>query len=374
MTDMRRSLAAYLTATGWEPPTEAGPHGGLWRNDNYRYAVPVPEPLDDEGPDWELVLDRLALVEESTPLEVERRIRGRMVDVANLRAAKDLVIEDSIPFVAGVSMVRDSWVMLRSCATTSLGARPHIAGNYRRAGDDLMELARMAHTRRGSFIIPIYMPVPAPEHQPDQIAGLTTAPPEPGERRVMRTFAESLSSIESVLVPESEPTAYDVQELIHSGVSHEFAAGLTRILRNEAVAEFTADFEWAALAGPAPSTPRHVTIPAAAASRIESVSRRMRSEKPPRGVEMLTGPIVGVELNSEGTGGVVTIQTFRAARECRVSVNVSAVRLDQSLDWMKQRATALVIGRVRRTGAHLFADRKDGVGLLSHEQLYSESK
>lgn len=373
MTDVRRSLVAYLTATAWQPPAEPGPQGELWRNPDTRYAVPVPEVLDEAGPDWELILDRLALVEKSTPSDVERRIRGRLMDIASLRAANDLVIEDTIPLGAGVSMVRESWVMLRSCATTSLGARPHIAGNYRRAGDELLDLARMAHTRRGSFIIPIYMPVPPPQEQPDQIEGLETAPPEPGERRVMRTFAQSLSMIESVATPEHEPTANDVQELIHHGVSHEFAAGLTRILRNESVAEFSAEFEWAALAGPAPATPRRVAISAHAAPRIERVSRRLKSEKPVRGVEMLTGPIVGVELNNDGTGGVVTIQTFRAARECRVSVNVSAARLDQALDWMKQRDTALVTGRVHRTGAHLFADRRDGIGLLSHEQLYTRS-
>jgi len=372
VTDMKRSLTAYLTAAGWQAPSEPGRQGELWRKLDSRFRVPVPEPLDDDGPDWELVLNRLALVEDSTPQEVERRIRGRLVDVANLRAAKDLVIDDTIPLTAGVSMVRDSWVMLRSCATTSLGARAHIAGNYRRAGDDLIDLARMAHTRRGSFIIPIYMPVPQPQEQPNQIEGLETAPPEPGERRVMRTFAQSLSIIESVVEPEPEPTANDVQGLIYGGVSHEFAAGLTRILRSESVAEFSADFEWASLAGPAPSTPSHIAIPAAAASRIERVSQRLKAVKPVRGIEMLTGPIVGVRRNDDDTGGVVTIQTVRGARQCHVSVNVSRERLDQALDWMKQRETALVTGRVHRTGADLFADKRDGVGLLAHEQLYSD--
>ena len=302
MTDMRRTLVDYLVATGWKPPAEPGRQGELWRRLDSRYRVPVPEPLDDMGPDWELVLDRLAMVEQSTPGDVDRRIRGRLYDIANLRAAKDIIIEDTIPLNAGVSLVRDSWVMLRSCATTSLGARPHIAGNYRRAADELIDLARMAHTRRGSFIIPIYMPVPSPQQQPDQIEGLETAPPESGERRVMRTFAQSLSVIESVLGPEPEPTSNDIQDLIHAGVSHEFTAGLTRILRNESVAEFTAEFEWAASAGPAPAVPTHVAIPAAAASRVERLSRRLKSEKSERGIEMLTGPVVGVQRNDDDTG------------------------------------------------------------------------
>lgn len=371
MTDIRSSLVAYLSATGWEP-SDRGASGELWKHADYRYGVPVPSELDEESPDWELIVGRLAMVEDTTSEEMERRVRGRLIDVANLRAANDIVIEDTIPLTAGVSMVRDSWVMLRSCATTSLGVRAHIAGNYRRAGDELIDLARMAHTRRGSFIIPIYMPVPAPERQPGQIAGLETAPPEQRERRVMRTFAESLSIIEALVQPEPEPTANDVQDLIRAGVSHEFAAGLTRILRNESVAMFSAEFEWAAAAGPVPKTATSVAIPSAAAPRIERISRRLKSEKPARGVEMLTGPVIGVQRNDDDTGGVVTIQTVRATHQCHVSVNVSRERLDQALDWMKDRSTALVTGQVHRTGASLFADRRDGIGLLTDSQLFPE--
>lgn len=372
MTDVRSSLASYLLSTGWKPPKEEGSEGAVWRKTGSRFAVPVPYELDDGGPDWELILDRLGLIEGSDPAEVERRVRRRFMDVANLRAAQDLVIEDTIPFAAGVSMLRDSWTMLRSCATTSMGARAHIAGNYRRTGDDVVSLARMAHTRRGSFIIPIYMPVTEPADEPDQIEGLETAPSEPSERRVMRTFAESLSLVESVVEAEPEPTADSVHDLIRTGVSHEFASSLHRILRSESVEEFTAEFEWASGAGPIPATPRRIAISSEAAERVDRVSRRLKSEKPRRGVEMLTGPIVGVQRDDEDTGGVVTIQTVRGARACHVSVNVSRERLYESLDWMKQRSTALVTGRVHRVGADLFADRTDGVGLLAHEQLQAE--
>jgi hypothetical protein len=372
VTDMRNSLVSFLKSHGWEAPKQPGPEGGLWRKEGSRFAVPVPRKLDDHGPEWELVLDRVGLVEGLPAPDVGRRIRGRLLDVANLRAAKDVVIEDSIPFGAGASMMRESWLMLRSCATTSLGARPHIAGNYRKTGDEIVELARMAHTRKGSFIIPIFMPITEPDEQPDQIAGMETAPPEPYERRVMRTFAESLSIVESVVEAEREPKADDLQDMIRAGVSHEFTAGLHRILKNDSVAEFTADFEWASGAGPVPSTPRRIGISAEAGPRVERVSRRLRSEKSTRGVEMLTGPIVAVQRDDEDTGGVVTIQTVRGARPCHVSVNVSRKRLDQALDWMKQRSTALVTGHVRHAGPTLFSDSRDGIGLLAHEQLYSE--
>ncbi|MGB7979863.1 MAG: hypothetical protein WCF36_03600 [Candidatus Nanopelagicales bacterium] len=372
MTDVRRDLVSYLAAAGWSAAPDQGEQGQLWRKQGSRLAVPVPRELESGGPEWELILDRLARIEESEPNLVEQRIRRRLIDVANLRAANGLVIADTIPYAAGVSMVRDSWTMFRSCATTSLGARPHIAGNYRRTGDSILEQARMAHTRRGSFIIPIYMPVPEPEKQDGIFQGMETAPPESDERRVMRTFAESLSAVQSLMQPEREPTTNDVLEVIHSGVSHEFAASLHRILMNESVAEFSADFEWATAAGPVPSTPRQVEITAAAAERVKRLSRRLKSEKPARGMEMLTGPVVAVQRDDADTGGVVTIQTVRGARPCHVSVNVTRERLDEALDWMKQRATALVTGHIHRTGSNLFCDRRDGIGLLAHEQLRAD--
>src|SRR5436190_5440822 len=115
---MRNSLTSYLRSVGWQPAKEPGPDGTLWRKAGQKFAVPVPNHLDDNGPDWDMILDRLAWVESSDPVEIEARVRRRLVDVANLRAAKDLVIADTIPLFAAVSMIRDSWSMLRSCATT----------------------------------------------------------------------------------------------------------------------------------------------------------------------------------------------------------------------------------------------------------------
>lgn len=369
MTDMRGDLISYLASHGWEVAAAQGAQGQLWRKQGFQLAVPVPEEIQYGGPEWELILDRLARIEESEPETVEQRIRRRLIDVVNLRAANDLVIADTIPYAAGVSMIRDSWTMFRSCATTSLGVRPQIAGNYRRAGDRILDQARMAHTRRGSFIIPIYMPVNEPAVQEGVFEGMETAASEPYERRVMRTFAEALSAVQSVVRSQGEPTTNDVLEVIHSGVSHEFAASLHRILTNESVAEFSAAFEWASAAGPVPSTPAHVEIRAAAAAQVKVLSQRLKLEKSPRGVETLTGPVVAVQRDDADTGGVVTIQTVRGARPCHVSVNVTRERLDEALDWMKQRSTALITGRIHRTGSTLFCDRRNGIGLLAHEQL-----
>jgi hypothetical protein len=364
-------LTAYLQSSGWLAPTEAGPAGGLWKLPGNDLLLPVPHELIADGLDWQRIIERLAEIEGVQVADIAARLEGRLVDVANIRAANDIVIHDTIPYSAGVTMVRESWTMLRAAATTSLGPRAHIR-RYRQSADSIIEVARMAHTRRGSFIIPIYLPLPEPEQPVDALPAedLQTAVPESRERRIMRTFAEALAAVDEIAVqPEKEPNANGIQDLIRSGVSHEFAASLRRVLAEEAVAEFSASFVWAAAGGPAPQTRATVGIPAAATERVKRVAEKLRVAPATQQTEYLSGPIVGVHRDDQDQSGVVTVQVSRNARLAHVSVNVSRARLDEALDWMKARATVVVESRVHRTSSGLIADSMDAVSPLSIHQL-----
>lgn len=303
MPDARERLINYLRAAGWNVPQRDGPSGGLWRDPRSGLGIPVPNVLTEGGLDWEQILLRLARAEDATTTVIANRLTGQLVDIANLRAANDIVIADTIPYKVGVAPVRDSWQMLRSCATTSMGPKAHIR-NYRKTADEIAEEARMGHTKRGSFVIPILMPLPterAPTDAAQPIAGMEeVAAPEPVTRRVMRTFAEALAAMdELVVIPEREPTSDGVFDLVRAGVSHEFTSALARVLTQPAVAEFSATFEWAPGEAPAPRTAPTVAVPSAAAERVERVSRKLRTQAGRRGVEVLTGPVVGVHRTDD---------------------------------------------------------------------------
>jgi hypothetical protein len=254
-----------------------------------------------------------------------------------------------------------------------MGMKAHIR-RYRKTADAIAEEARMGHTKRGSFVIPILMPLPVQWPPPPEQESLTgideVAVPEPETRRVMRTFAESLAAMDEVAItPEQEPTSDDLHDLICAGVSHEFSAALHRILIQSTVAEFSASFEWAPSDAPAPRTEPRVNIPAAAAERVERVARKLRAQTGQRGAEVLTGPVVGVHRDDEDQSGVVTVQTVRNQRSAHVTVNVSRERLYEALNWMRDRETVVIQGRVHR-GAHgLQADTFNSVSLLRSHQL-----
>lgn len=368
-TDLRRNVTLYLERTGWLRPAMPGERGELWGHEPSGLFLPVPFKVPDDSLDWLGIAERIAQVEQSTVADVEARVLRLSMDVASLRAANDLVIHDTIPYEAAATMLRASWTMLRSCSTTSMRVTSFIRGNYNRRADEVARGARMAHTRKGSFIIPIVMPVrDVVEIDPGMIER-SEAEPEPVERRVMRTFAESLSKIVSTVVePAREPRPDDVLGLIRSGVTAEFAGALHAILSEDSVAQFEAAFEWSPLGGRPPEGIRDVSIPSDAADLVETVAARLRHAPRSPGAEALTGPIHAVAR--EDPGGVVTIDTFRNSRPSRVSVRVTTdPRLDEAIDWMKRRVTVVITGRIARRGADLFAEQDDSVTTLAATHL-----
>jgi hypothetical protein len=188
-----------------------------------------------------------------------------------------------------------------------------------------------------------------------------TAAKEPLERRVMRTFAESLAALDSLVVtPEREPQAASVHELIRAGVSHQFVSAVDRVLTEDAVAEFSAAFEWAPVGNP-PKGVREVSIPTDARRRLKSVASRLRDTPTKRSEEQFVGPIRRVERDPNDETGTVTVQTIRNGHSASIAVRVSPRVLDQAWEWARDRTTLVVQSRVRRTSDGLIAVMNDAV-------------
>ena len=364
-TTLHDLTASYLSSTGWLPPEKAGDRGGLWLDPSSQFLLPVPNDLSRESVDWDMVVERIAQVRVVPVEEVVREIERQSTDVVELRAANDIAIRGSISFPAGSVLVQSGWTMLRSTATTSLGQRARIR-NYSKVGDELVASARMGHTREGSYIIPILLPIAAPvteQTAEEAFQGMEISEPsEPAQRRVMRTFAEALDTINAVVIqPEREPPGSIDAELVRSGVSSQFASALHRILVQESVAEFSAEFDWAPGGGPAPKVDNSIIIPAAASERVGNVAQRLKAHAVPRVEQQFVGPILGVQRDHDADTGSVTVEVIRNHKPATVTVNVSAGTLDDAWGWARDRRTVVVNSKVRLTRSGLQAITNDAV-------------
>lgn len=77
MTAARERLVRYLVSTGWIAPSpeEVGEVIDRWRHPSVQYLMPVPRELSDDGLDWEMIAERLAMIEDVTVSEILARLR-----------------------------------------------------------------------------------------------------------------------------------------------------------------------------------------------------------------------------------------------------------------------------------------------------------
>ncbi|MER8105871.1 hypothetical protein [Kitasatospora sp. NPDC094016] len=342
-------LRTYMEYSGWvcQPP---GIGGSLWGKGEARIGVPAIEGNNSiiaKG-----ILDRLATHEGTTAALLGPRIRYHRMDVTLLRAANDHRITDTIPFETASTVISSARKLLRAAGTTAWNERSEIGGNYARRGDEVLRKARMDHTQEGSFIIPLLVPLSEPEHRSYEQPALPgvevlLSPPEPFERRVTRTFAQSIMAVKEIIVdPEHSPTKSDLYSVVERGVSREFCSALAQILAEPAVGEFETRFGWAESL-PAPSTmPDSVVIDSDASQKIEEVAIQLkRSHIDARST--FSGSIVELRHVTDEPFGWITISTVRRGRISEIRIRLPFERYQEAVSWHHAQRAVIVEGQVR---------------------------
>lgn len=343
-------VRAYLRLSGWLEQAP-GPMGAMWAKNGFRVGVPA------EADDGLIrgVVERVAKAEGRPIKQVADAARYVGYDVTYLSAANDSRVADAIPLETAQRMITHLRTMLRATATTARLERAQIGGNYSTVGDRVLDNALMGHTERGSFVIPVMVPLPAlPLREDDQpalgadLVGYLEAPPEPFERRVVRTFAQSMQAMHDLVVePARPPAADELLELVYRGVSQEFCSALAGVLKEDAVAQFEARVDWAARV-PAPATmPGRVLINADAVDLVSYVADRLRRQKVDLR-QVFSGMIFRLERQPDDPFGEVGISTVRHGHPSKVTVRLTLEQYQRAWDWHNAGQAVLVEGTVRR--------------------------
>jgi hypothetical protein len=344
-------LHAYLRFRGWQQ-LSPGAAGSIWIKDGVRIGVPY------EADDPELIegsIRRLAKDESRQVKEVIDSIRFLLYDVTHLRAANDCQITDAIPLDAAAKILTSARKMLQATATTARWERAQIGSNYSVLGNRVARHALMGHTERGSFVIPVLVALPEPALPDIHTAMLLDnetyhrSAPEPFERRVVRTFAQSMQAVQDIVVePGREPSVDQIYELVYRGVSREFCTSLVGILSEPSVAQFGSKVDWAPAVTPPATLTRSVSIDADAVDLVKSVAHRLRQQKVDPN-QIFSGTIVQLRHeNPNDPLGEIAVSTMRRGRPSEVLVRLPLDIYSQAWDWHYAGRAVLVEGVVRR--------------------------
>jgi hypothetical protein len=352
MTAPVRDLRSFMLRNGWveQPP---GVAGALWRRaseaSNQPDVIGVPDNARPGSTEWRGVIERLARAQGETSEEVGFRVDHEHIDVTDLRAANDTLITGSIPLASGAQLVLSAQKMLRASATTARGSKAQIGGGYLRDGDRVAAKARMGHTKAGSYIIPILMPIPTydsemPEEEPFEGMDAAVVRREPIERRTMRTFAQALTAVSRLIVqPGIQPTSALVPPLVAAGVSREFVMALRDIVEEHSVSKFDATFSWAGAVAPPRDVPEVIDIPRESGELLAEAAQQLKAKKREPN-QTFTGPIVEWHHVPQEPQGWIGIQTMRAAREMTVRVYLSEADIYRAVDYMRDSQTVVIEG------------------------------
>jgi hypothetical protein len=345
-TSARRDLESYLTRNGWRAD-RGGPIGEMWRSEigSSAYAVAVPYELQYGTVELRGLAARIAGVTNKAVQEVADAIEREYQDIQNYRIGDSFVTDGSVLLDSAATVLSSARRMVRAAATTARRSRPYIGANYSAPGDELAALVRLSHTRPGSFVLPVLMPVEPPEPTDGDILGDRTEI-EPGERRVTRTLATAVAALNAIAIqPEREPTTDDVVHLVQSGVSSELVAAVRSIAVQSGVRSFDLAFQWAPGLRAPGGIPARVVIPDEAAPLLARVERKMKSSRPEVS-ESVSGQIVEIRHIPDQAFGEIAIRTIRNNRSAEIRITTTEAIIRSAYDWAKQSRAVIARGRV----------------------------
>jgi hypothetical protein len=354
--DLRPSAESYLLRHGWNAGS-AGQYGELWsRFDTEGWSgdpsvetvrIAVPYRLERLSREYQAFIARLEESEQRAGETIAQDLENEFLDIQEYRISNTVENEDSAPLTTASTVLVAAKKLLRAASTTSRRPMPSIGSRFSRSADAVANRARLSHTRRGSYILPVVMPIergPVLQHQ--ILDRATEVEIETDERRVTRTLASALAALDSIGVrPEQQLGTDGLIRLIESGVSRELVGAVRSIASDAGVHAFETTFGWAPGIGIPGGLPTRIFIPDEAVPLLERIETQLR-EVEPRPQESVSGQIVEIRHAPDDPAGEIAIWTARGSRTVEVRIRTKASLINEAADWFKAGRAVLARGAI----------------------------
>lgn len=375
--DMRANVASYLVRHGWQAEQD-GVAGQLWALRDTQalgfmdraepLILAVPWYIEVDSFEYVSVVSRIARQKQMPVSELSAAVEREFLDGQDYRIADRYLVEQTAMLDGAATVLDSARRLMRAAATTARKPRARIGTGFSNPGDELARRARLSHTRHGSFILPVVMPVPPAEEEP----GMTSIKIEPGERGVTRTLATALAALDTVAVrPDRSPRPDDIRDLVQSGVSKELVAAVRSIAVSAGVQAFDATFTWSPGLGEPTNAPRRVVIQDEAAPVLGQVVRQLDQLRAEPDASV-TGQIVRIHYVQGDPYGEVAIRTERRNRVVDISVTVDEKTIHKAYEWARDHRAVIARGKIeRQPGRPLFVQKPESIGLI--DQLFNDT-
>jgi hypothetical protein len=343
-------LSAYLRLEGWRP-SESGPLAQLWTREDLPgegLLLAQRETASDYGKRVEILLQDLARFEERPAEQVHDDIALVFHDVTRVRAAHPDLIDDTIPFSAGLHLFQAAQKIVRAAAAATIRRQGSFGNSWPLRAREHAQNIRLGLTQRGSYILPIIsLARPAPPVSDDPQIELDIEVEESlFDRRVLATMSDALTTLHDLTVrADRRPSPQEVAEAVHEGVSRELCTAIDTALSQESVAELDVTFDWSRAARAPRDTADAVKFPSDSRENVEYVARSLKNVRVAR-EHVLFGRITYLhhEADDDVSGGEVGMETIIERRRRTIWFDLDEASYQSAVRYHGEKRRVMVRG------------------------------
>jgi hypothetical protein len=345
-------LVQYLRAKGWQQDSELGAKATLWvRADGGADEIVLPKRRDFGDFDLRMseVLKTLAKTEARSQLDILRDVQTASADLVRLRAPARDAIDGSLAIDSAVSFVESARDLMLAAACAAIDKRPYFATRKAQQATEYLQRVRMGQTERGSFVLTILSPVP-PTLRSEQGALFPVEPPEPYERAVTRTLAQSLAAASAAA--ERAAARGDMQPFIDAvqwGVSANLCDAIVRISHVSLNEGVDVAIAWSSSRTVAAETPGRIRLQGDAIPLIEEAGRLFRETSSLDDFE-LQGAVISLHRPEGAPIGGVTVSGFVEGQARKVLIDLAEPDYSKAIAAHEQQAIVVCTGELVKQG------------------------
>lgn len=342
-------VAAYLRTRGWDRLEHPSRDVSYWRRivGMQRYEVLLPH-----HPDWNdhldlltTLVDTLARAEGRSALSLLHDLTTTTSDVVRLRAITGPASDGTIGVGDGLRLVDCLRRVFLAAACTAVEPRRAYHKRKFTEATRFVDRLRLGQTEHGSFVLTALSPVtPALTEDPSGQDG------DPFERKVTRTLAQALSSLEAAALQGSlESQIEPFEREVERGVSADLCEAIALLGESEVIEHVDFDIVWSPVR-PAPPVPQRASFSRAVFPVIRSAGTSLRDRTPVEDFE-LEGITTHITRPGEPRRGEAKILAVIDGRQRLISVAVEEQDWEIASKSMTERILLRCEGELLRLGS-----------------------
>jgi hypothetical protein len=293
-------------------------------------VVPLDNNLDDYAEAVRRILQKVALTDGVSQLDILSRIQSVGSDVVRIRAVHDNFSDGTIPLEGGTALFDGSRALLTAAALAADSPRSVYRGSRPEKVDSFLREARLGQTEVGSYIVTLRTRITPTLHESnlqgrlDLISDVNSEEAQiPFERRVTETLAKALTAAkEAVGISSATHSAKPFEDAVSSGVSANLLDSIIALTDLSGSIETDISVGWSATRAPTQGIPSRVRFLKSEAPLLKEASRILREREPDTNFQ-LEGIVIGLEADGQASPHIITVRARHNGQWRKVRVLLS---------------------------------------------------